>query len=522
MIRKVVHRVNNYNLIKRMYHENVIDHYENPRNVGSLDKTKTTVGTGIVGAPACIHEDTMIAVADGRRNISVKKLYKENKIIQVWSYNIKNNIYEIKNAIVIKHTVKKSMKKIIFDDDSFILCTGDHKFLLKNNTYVEVENIDKNKSIVSFKRRTTRRGYWEIRNSTSRCEYVEIYKFHNPNTNLNGHNIHHIDFSKTNDCIDNLQYLTINEHIKIHPPIKWTISKEMTSAITNDMVINAISNTNCRCEAADMLRITHRELYELLEYYEIENKCKRKIPEDIKCDISDRMKTNNPYSHFSEEQKIKFATHNGEENGRFIKISNDELLKIGKTLIETNKKLTCTIWTNFAKSQPNTIPQNIDCIKKRFNINSWNEFVEMCNDYNHKIKSIENLEDEFDCYDLQVEENNNFAVITKETDNIQNGIIIKNCGDVMKIQMEFNDVGVVVDAKFKTFGCGSAISASSLTTEWVKGKTVDECLAITNADIATHLKLPPVKLHCSMLAEDSISAAIKDYKFKQNQLILTT
>ena len=169
------------NNIFASYHTNVIDHYENPRNVGKLNKKDINVGTGLVGAPACIHEDTLIAVADGRRNVSVKNLYIENKIIPVWSYNIQNNIYEIKNAIIIKNNFKKTMKKIIFDDDSFIICTGDHKFLLKNNNYVEVENINKNESIVPFKRRTTKRGYWEIRNSKYRNEYVEIYKFHNPN-----------------------------------------------------------------------------------------------------------------------------------------------------------------------------------------------------------------------------------------------------------------------------------------------------------------------------------------------------
>jgi NifU-like protein involved in Fe-S cluster formation len=499
----------------RPYHTRVIDHYENPRNVGSFDKKDKNVGTGLVGAPACIHEDTLIAVADGRRNVSVQNLYIENKIIPVWSYNSKNNIYEIKNARIIKNNFKKKMKKIIFDDDSFIICTGDHKFLLKNNNYVEVENINNNESIVPFKRRTTKKGYWEIRKSKYRNEYVEIYKFHNPNTNLNGHNIHHIDFSKTNDSINNLQYLTIKEHIIIHPPRKWTIPNEIISDITKDMISNAISHTNCRCETADMLEITHRELYELLEYYEIENKCKRKMTEDIISDISDRMKTNNPYSKFSAEQKLKFATHVGEENGRFIKISNDELLKIGKKLIETNKKLTCKVWMDFAKSHPNKIPQGADCIKKRFNINTWNEFVEKCNDYNHKIKRIEDLEGEFDCYDLQVEENNNFAVITKETKNIQNGIIIKNCGDVLKLQIKVDDNGIIIDTKFKTFGCGSAIASSSIATEWIKGKTLAEAINVTNTDIAAHLKLPPVKLHCSMLAEDAIKSAVRDLENKK-------
>ena len=87
------------------------------------------------------------------------------------------------------------------------------------------------------------------------------------------------------------------------------------------------------------------------------------------------------------------------------------------------------------------------------------------------------------------------------------------CGDVMKLQVRIED-GKVVDAKFKTFGCGSAIASSSVATEWIIGKSVDDCLGIKNTDIAQHLKLPPVKLHCSMLAEDAIKAAIKDAQSK--------
>src|SRR6187397_3472534 len=90
------------------------------------------------------------------------------------------------------------------------------------------------------------------------------------------------------------------------------------------------------------------------------------------------------------------------------------------------------------------------------------------------------------------------------------------CGDVMKLQVKVNpDTGVIDDAKFKTFGCGSAIASSSLATEWLKGKTVDEALAIKNTDIVTELSLPPVKTHCSVLAEDAIKAAIADYRKKQ-------
>jgi len=91
------------------------------------------------------------------------------------------------------------------------------------------------------------------------------------------------------------------------------------------------------------------------------------------------------------------------------------------------------------------------------------------------------------------------------------------CGDVMKLQIKVTAEGVIEDAKFKTFGCGSAIASSSLVTEWVKGKTVDEAEKLRNTEIAQHLSLPPVKIHCSVLAEDAIKAAIADYRAKKSQ-----
>ena len=90
------------------------------------------------------------------------------------------------------------------------------------------------------------------------------------------------------------------------------------------------------------------------------------------------------------------------------------------------------------------------------------------------------------------------------------------CGDVMKLQIKVGDDGVIEDAKFKTYGCGSAIASSSLVTEWLKGKTLDQATAIKNSDIAEELALPPVKIHCSVLAEDAIKAAIKDYRSKND------
>ena len=89
------------------------------------------------------------------------------------------------------------------------------------------------------------------------------------------------------------------------------------------------------------------------------------------------------------------------------------------------------------------------------------------------------------------------------------------CGDVMKLQIKVNDDGIIEDARFKTYGCGSAIASSSLVTEWVKGKTLDEATSIKNTEIARELSLPPVKIHCSILAEDAIKAAIEDYRKKR-------
>ena len=105
----------------------------------------------------------------------------------------------------------------------------------------------------------------------------------------------------------------------------------------------------------------------------------------------------------------------------------------------------------------------------------------------------------------------------KNDDNIGTGMVgAPACGDVMRLQIKVDDNGVIEDAVFKTYGCGSAIASSSLLTEWVKGKTLDEAKAIKNTEIAEELALPPVKIHCSVLAEDAINAAIEDYKKKNN------
>tara|TARA_R110001583_G_scaffold3211_9_gene20976 strand:- start:4953 stop:5360 length:408 start_codon:yes stop_codon:yes gene_type:complete len=112
----------------------------------------------------------------------------------------------------------------------------------------------------------------------------------------------------------------------------------------------------------------------------------------------------------------------------------------------------------------------------------------------------------------------NVGSMDKTNPNVGTGMVgAPACGDVMKLQIKVED-GIITDAKFKTYGCGSAIASSSLVTEWVKGRTVDEAVEIKNAEIATELALPPVKIHCSILAEDAIKAAVENYKNKSNQI----
>ena len=109
----------------------------------------------------------------------------------------------------------------------------------------------------------------------------------------------------------------------------------------------------------------------------------------------------------------------------------------------------------------------------------------------------------------------NVGVLDKEANNVGTGMVgAPACGDVMRLQIQVNDKGVIEDAKFKTYGCGSAIASSSLLTEWVKGKTLDEASQIKNTEIVEELELPPVKIHCSVLAEDAIKAAINDLQNK--------
>ncbi len=114
----------------------------------------------------------------------------------------------------------------------------------------------------------------------------------------------------------------------------------------------------------------------------------------------------------------------------------------------------------------------------------------------------------------------NVGALDKKDQEVGTGVVgAPECGDVMKLQVKVNDQGIIEDAKFKTFGCGSAIASSSLATEWIKGKSIADAMKIKNTDIVNELALPPIKIHCSVLAEDAIKAAVKDFLTKQGKTL---
>jgi len=143
------------------------------------------------------------------------------------------------------------------------------------------------------------------------------------------------------------------------------------------------------------------------------------------------------------------------------------------------------------------------CEATQFNLNSQSEF-------NTNMAYSKKLLDHY-------ENPQNVGSFAKDESGIGTGLVgAPACGDVMKLQIKVSDEGVITDARFKTFGCGSAIASSSLATEWIKGQKIDDAAKITNKEIAQELSLPPVKIHCSVLAEEAIKAAIEDYKNKKN------
>jgi len=492
------------------YSDKVLDHYSNPRNVGSMDKSLPDVGTGLVGAPECFTGDTLVATADGTHYRTLKDLYESSEPVPVWSFNIGRKLFEIKWAQAI-FTGNKEMDAVTLDGDSKIKisCTPDHEFLVRPFYRYLSNNQLTTESIRPFKRYVSERGYWRIRESQEDDQYREIFKFFFGISSLKGFNIHHKDEDPRNDSIKNLERLTLAEHRAVsHHLIQearyLNILREFP--LSADEVKCAL-NGRTRAEAADLLGIFTNELYALMQIHGVGTE-KKNTSQEWRESIRMRMREDNPYHKFTPEQKLKLAVHKGQENGRWIEMDPELLLRTGREILDKHGKLTYDLWFPTAKKLG--YPQGLE---SRFG--SFSNFKEQVLEFNHQITGRKPL-GSLPAFTLQVEKNNNFVVVTEMTKNIHRGIVVRNCGDVMKLQIKVNkETGVIEDAKFKTFGCGSAIASSSLATEWVKGKTISEALAIQNMDIVKELSLPPVKIHCSVLAEDAIRAAIADWKKKQ-------
>lgn len=491
------------------YSEKVLDHYNNPRNVGSFDKNDPNVGTGLVGAPECFSGDTLIAIPEFPGYISLKQAYEKQSPFYVWLYNLNCNKFEIKKAICL-YNGKKNIIKINIDNDKDIKTTKNHKFLTLKMNYVECENL-LNTSLKSFNKILNSKGYWTVDKNYEHLEYFRSYYETNEKF-LFFYNIDHIDSNKSNNSIENLQKLSISDHNKktnIHLRRKLIEQKktELSTKFPKESIVK-YSEEYFRFEIGNLLNITTEEVKFLQSIYQLSTTNKKITIEEQKILASERMKIKNPYFNFTDEQKFKFASKPGNSNPKWIDIDNNTLLEYGNKLFVENKKLTKKIWVNYAKL--NSLPQNLS---SRFG--NFNNFKLQAITYNHKITKIDDDNEFIDVYDLSVEENNNYVVLTDIKLNSHTGFVVKNCGDVLKLQLKIKN-GIIEDAKFKTFGCGSAISASSLATELVKGKTIEEAQAIKNTQIVEELALPPVKIHCSVLAEDAIKAAINDY-IKKNE-----
>ena len=432
------------------YSKAVLDHYENPRNVGSFDKNDPNVGTGMVGAPACFAGATLIATPDSK-NISLAVAYANDIDIHVWSYNLSTCKYEIKMARPV-YSGKKELHKILVDGEE-VWVTPDHKFLMVSGNYISNSELNPEDSVMPFHRTISSRGYWNVKSCTHRAEHLAYYKTVNNVTENLVHkfNIDHIDGDKRNNNIENLNRLTISDHIsKSRPSLSGKINKhrsaELSRQIPRQSIIDLIEDDLVLYEIANKLEIYSDELYRLAALYAITEITNKTVINDelVKFNLSERMKKDNPYNNFTDKQKLEFATHIGSDNGRWIEVNNNDLLKEGSNLLYQHGKLTAKIWCKNAKSK--SLPQNLS---PRFN--TFSEFKTKVSAYNHRVVQTNDIKI-IDCYTLQVEENNNYVVITDVTKNHHSGIVVKNCGDVMKLQIKVED-GVITDAKFKTYGC---------------------------------------------------------------------
>lgn len=476
------------------YSKAVEDHFANPRNVGKLDKDDPNVGTGIVGAPACLHPNTLIPVADGRGLLTIKELADIGEDVPIYSYDEDRGIIIAYGRRPRLTKTNVELIKITLDDGSSIICTPDHLFRTrarKNNKWVAAEELKIGQSLMPFTR-LIRRKYWTVHSNllqnSRQPEHRLISEFFNGPIK-NGYQVHHINHNKLDNNPINLEAISAEEHIHKHH----------------------IDNSGA---------------------YTIEANKKKSLPGNIAGDKNPMRKW---WSTATEQEKNEYHLRmsiatSGEFNGMYGKTHTDHSrLKMSENrrsidYVETYKKICAVFETETIEQREMSkrlqISQFIiaQVIRK---IGGYSGYIEFVKQYNHKVILIEKVIDKSDVYCMTVEGTQNFAVVTKNSLKYHTGIIVHNCGDVLKLQIKVDKNGIIEDVKFKGFGCGSLISSSSLATELIKMLSLDNAEIKAdniNEEIYKNLSLPPIKAHCSLLAREGIVAAIADYRKKQETL----
>lgn len=320
----------------------------------------------IIATNPCIAGDSLIAVADGRNAVSIQQLAEEGKDVLVYSVNTETGKTEIKMGKNPRKTkINAKMVQVFLDDGTSVKVTPDHRFLTKDLTYVEAQDLLPNTSLFPFNSFETKNGYRNICNVgekmktgfRNRRQYRIISEYYGLEVDGSHQDIHHRDFNNKNDNIDNLVVLERSEHQKLH---------------------------------------------------------------------SEKIKgLNNPYHKMTQEWKHNFASHPGETNGRYIPVTNDQLIEFGKKVLLKRGKLTKRIWAEEAKEKG--YPQYLT---NKFRFKNFSTFKSLVEE-NHKVLKVEIIENQ-DVYNITVDDNHNYFILTSGDEQFveSSGICVKNCGEI--------------------------------------------------------------------------------------------
>jgi NifU-like protein involved in Fe-S cluster formation len=611
------------------YSDKVLNHYENPRNVGKLDKNDPNVGTGLVGAPACFSGDTLISTPECG-SISLKELFDKGEDIFVWSYNLEKKLFEIKKARPVYSGIKKLHKVLIDGEEVWV--TPDHKFLTRDREYKENSLISDNESIMPYK---IEKDLFIKKNDEEKekdCYTLQVEENNNYIISIRDYGFVvkncgdvmqlQIKVNEETQLIEDAKFKTYGCFVsktKINTPIH---SKKMSDLKSGDEVLawngekivnqkikeikkhfvnvddllviefqretsrNNINPgtfklictkehifwnaNNTPIEAQDL--IPGQELYEITEH-ELRILTNIRHRDELKQKSSERMfEFNKEYDHSTLPQNSKGYVHTNPEwnkklsaglverwkDTNFRKNWANGMSKIDRSaptsierefikLFEENnvgiRFSAGKIWiqTEDGPASPDfIIPGKKKCVEvytKKMPI--FMQDRSEGSDYEEKrgkqlaTAGYETLFIPIEEIDSALEKINNFihngmkvisvSPITHgnelrgcERENIKIPVRKKKRVAVFDLELE-EGAHVYFANRVGSHNCGSAIAASSLTTEYLKGRTLDQATEIKNTEIAEELALPPVKIHCSVLAEDSIKSAIKNYKEKQEK-----